>query len=136
MSCIHFRVTANKIVLKVKNLISVNSFCINEIIDIIMILKTNIYLLTINVFILGMPYLSCDCGPFGYTPYHEFDDDTQNRNVSSESSEVRYYCLDSYGFNARDSFYNEVRNCIKGKWTGRVPKCGKYKAIKLNKNID
>jgi hypothetical protein len=91
MSCIDFRVAANKIVLKVKNLISVNSICINEIIDIIIIiLKTNIYLLTINVFIVMMPYLSCDCGSFGYTPYYESFD--HYSKVSSKRHLISYDC--------------------------------------------
>ncbi len=85
-----------------------------------------------------MPYLSCDCGPFGYTPYHELEYDTKNRNISSESSKTRYFCLNSDFIGGQyNSFYEEaVRNCIKGKWTGRVPKCGKYQTIKLKKIID
>jgi hypothetical protein len=93
-----------------------------------MILKTNIYV-SINVFILMIPYLSCDCGPFGYTPYHKLH---EYRNVSSESSEIDYSCFGG----EYELFYKNKRNCIKGKWTGRVPKCGKYKTIKLKKNID
>jgi hypothetical protein len=93
-----------------------------------MILKTNIYLSTINVFILMMPYLSCDCGPFGYTPYHKL---YNYRNVSSESSEITYYCFR----NDFSEFYKAYRKCIKGKWTGRVPKCGKYKTIKFLKKL-
>jgi hypothetical protein len=66
-----------------------------------------------------MPYLNCDCGPFGYTPYHKLH---EYRNISSEGSEIDYSCF-GYDF---ELFYNNKRNCIKGKWMGRVPKCGKY----------
>jgi hypothetical protein len=96
-----------------------------------MILKTNIYLLTINVFILMIPYMSCDCGPFGYTVHHELH---EYRNVSSENSEIDYSCPVYYSMLV--SISDKKRNCIKGKWNRRVPKCGKYKTIKLNKNID
>jgi hypothetical protein len=51
--------------------------------------------------------------------------------MSSEGSEIDYTCLRFDSFLIHNS--DKTRNCIKGKWTGSVPKCGKYKTIKLKK---
>jgi hypothetical protein len=41
--------------------------------------------------------------------------------ISKEDSQVDYRCKHEFL-----QVYNAFRVCTKGKWTGRVPKCGEY----------
>jgi hypothetical protein len=87
------------------------------------------FFLKLIVFQLLIQYMSCECGepglPFGgsisgYKP-HSISSIINYYWSYGERLEIIYSC--SYG---TIPFYDMNRHCIKGKWTGRVPKCGKY----------
>ncbi len=74
------------------------------------------YFLKIIAFLMSIHLISCNCGqpgkPFGANIW---------RYNSSRVDTVLYMC--SHGFTR---FFDEHRYCVRGKWTRRVPKCGKY----------
>ncbi len=74
--------------------------------------KTLLYLLFIQ-------YINCDCGPAGKpfgTHIYGF------RSFSPEKSWLHYECENEF----RHLYVVDKRTCIRGKWTGRAPKCGNY----------
>jgi len=74
------------------------------------------------VFISLLKCINCNCGPPGipYLGKVYSENYSQNRTSFSENSEIRYEC------ESATIVYNSSRICRKGKWTGRVPKCGNY----------
>jgi hypothetical protein len=78
------------------------------------------------VFISLLKCMNCDCGRPGI-PYHGFII-AENKSDFPENFIVNYKCNDPFTLS-----YNSTRICRKGKWTGRVPKCGKHKIlVKIN----
>jgi hypothetical protein len=78
------------------------------------------------VFISLLKCINCDCGPPGI-PYCGFIY-VENIFDFQEDFIVEYNCNDQLTL-----IYNSSRICRKGKWTGRVPKCGKHKIlVKIN----
>ncbi len=75
-----------------------------------------IFFLKIITFLISIQLISCNCGQPGIP----FEANIWRDNISGVDT-VLYKC--SHGFTL---FYDEHRYCVRGKWTGRVPKCGKY----------
>jgi hypothetical protein len=73
---------------------------------------------------LLIQYLKSDCGKPGYTdPYtvlHLFTSRPNGYNLNPEYTHVRYDDCQKGSM----QFYNSLRTCKKGKWSGRPPKCG------------
>jgi hypothetical protein len=83
-----------------------------------LLLSQKLCLVTI-VFLSILKCMNCDCGQPGI-PF-EGNITTQMKSSYSENFTIQYYCK-----NERKLFYKSSRSCREGKWTGRVPKCGKY----------
>ncbi len=83
-----------------------------------LLLSKKLCLVTI-VFLSILKCMNCDCGRPGI-PNDGFIT-TEIKSSNSENFTIEYYCK----FGQR-IFYKSSRSCREGKWTGRVPKCGKY----------
>ncbi len=84
-----------------------------------MIVNTKMFFSKVIVLILQLliQKLNCDCGQPGLTFLSPIIGNTAKNYP--EGRQVTYECL--WGSML---FYDKVRTCINGKWTGRVPKCG------------
>jgi hypothetical protein len=71
------------------------------------------------VFISLMKFMNCDCGPPGIPSNGSIL--TEYSPSYPENFKIEYKCNGKQDQLA----YNSTRICRKGKWTGRVPKCGK-----------
>ncbi len=71
------------------------------------------------VFLSLLKYVNCDCGPPGIPSLGFIN--TEIKSSYSENTTIEYKCNDR-----NKLFYYPIRICRKGKWTGRVPKCGIY----------
>jgi hypothetical protein len=76
----------------------------------------SMFFLKIVVFLITIQLIRCNCGQ----PGKPFESNIWRYNSSGVDT-VQYTC--SFGF---ERFYEEHRYCVRGEWTGRVPKCGKY----------
>ncbi len=79
---------------------------------------TKMLFLKVIVLQLLMRNLRCDCGKAGNT-HSSYKIGTMPA-INPEDSQVRYYDCRKGSI----LFYDKVRTCKKGKWTGRAPKCG------------
>jgi len=79
----------------------------------------------ITIVLLLIEYIACNCGPPGNSIGAKIN---VNSSIILEGNSVQYDCrndLDEY------IVYGQSRTCIKGKWSQRIPKCGKNLTFKI-----
>jgi hypothetical protein len=89
-----------------------------------MIVNTKLFFSKVIVLQLLIQNLKSDCGKPGYTdPYtvlHLLRSRPSGYDLNSEDTQVRYDNCQKGSI----QFYDPLRACKRGKWTGRAPKCG------------
>ncbi len=72
------------------------------------------------IFVSLLKCMNCDCGRPGIPSLGSINTEIKSR--FPEYFNIEYKCE-----SGKELIYNANRICRKGKWTGRVPKCGKYR---------